>query len=551
VNRRTFLAGLLGARDSGALPVFDDIAAKAGITFRCDGSPTSQKYLIETMVGGVAMFDYDGDGRLDMFFVNGAALDDPMPPGKAPDKSHPRFWNRLYHNNGDGTFTDVTEAAGVKGHSFGMGVAVGDYDNDGRPDLYVTNFGQNILYHNNGDGTFTDVTKKAGVGGGGWSASACFFDYDRDGWLDLLVSRYLLWDFADNPHCGGYGLGKRAYCHPDQFKPTTHLLFRNNRDGTFSDVSRESGIGNLPGYGLGVAVNDYDRDGWPDLLIANDNRPQQLFRNLKNGKFDEIGLVSGVAFDENGRTFSGMGVDFEDFNNDGWPDIVITDLANERYALFENRKGSFVYQTGPSRLGAISSTHSGWGVKFFDYDNDGWKDLFIAQGHVLDNVELTLPGIRYSEPPVMIRNNRGILEDVSAKSGAPFQVPRASRGVAFGDIDNDGVIELAVNVLNGPAMLLKTRSNGNHWLLVNTVGRRSNRDGMGARVRLVTESGVEQHGYVTTTGSYLSASDKRVHFGLGQDKMLSLLEIAWPSGLVQRLDKIAADQILTVREPAD
>jgi hypothetical protein len=531
--------------------VFDDIAEKAGIAFRCDGSPTSQKYLIETMVGGVAMFDYDGDGRLDLFFVNGAALDDPMPRGKARDKSHPRFWNRLYHNNGDGTFTDVTESAGVKGHSFGMGVAVGDYDNDGRPDLYVTNFGQNILYHNNGDGTFTDVTKKAGVGGGGWSASACFVDYDRDGWLDLLVSRYMLWDFAGNPHCGGYEPGKRAYCHPDQFKPATHLLFRNNRDGTFSDVSRESGIGNFPGYGLGVAVNDYDRDGWPDLLIANDNRPQQLFRNVKNGKFDEIGLVSGVALDENGRTFSGMGVDFEDFNNDGWPDIVITALANERYALFENRKGSFVYQTGPSRLGAISSTHSGWGVKFFDYDNDGWKDLFIAQGHVLDNVELTLPGIRYSEPPVMIRNNRGILEDVSARSGAPFQVPHASRGVAFGDIDNDGVIELAVNVLNGPAMLLKARSNGNHWLLVNTVGRKSNRDGIGARVRLVTESGGEQHGYVTTTGSYLSASDKRAHFGLGQDKMLSLLEIAWPSGIIQRLEKIAADQILTVREPAD
>jgi hypothetical protein len=553
VNRRAFLAGLLGTRylSASGLPVFDDIAARAGIAFRCDGSPTSQKYLVETMLGGVAMFDYDGDGQLDLFFVNGAALDDPMPRGKTPDKSHPRFWNRLYHNNGDGTFTDVTEAAGVRGHSFGMGVAVGDYDNDGHPDLYVTNFGQNILYHNNGDGTFTDVTKKAGVGGGGWSASACFVDYDRDGWLDLLVSRYMLWDFAQNPHCGGYGPGKRAYCHPDQFKPATHLLFRNNRDGTFTDVSQESGIGASPGYGLGVAFNDFDRDGWPDLLVANDNSPQQLFRNLKNGKFEEVALAAGVAFDENGRTFSGMGVDFADFNNDGWPDIVITDLANERYALFENRKGSFVYQTGPSRLGAISSTHSGWGVKFFDYDNDGWKDLFIAQGHVLDNVELTLPGIRYSEPPVMIRNNRGILEDVSARSGAAFQVPRSSRGVAFGDIDNDGVIELAVNVLNGPAMLLKSRPNGNHWLLVDTIGRKSNRDGLGARVRLITESGAEQHGYVTTAGSYLSASDKRVHFGLGPDKMVRSLEIDWPSGITQRLEKIAANQIIVVRELAD
>jgi hypothetical protein len=549
VNRRTFLAGFL-AQPAVRLPVFDDIAAKAGITFRCDGSPTSQKYLIETMVGGVAMFDYDGDGRLDLFFVNGAALDDPMPRGKTPDKSHARFWNRLYRNNGNGTFRDVTEAAGVKGHSYGMGVAVGDYDNDGRPDLYVTNFGQNILYHNNGDGTFTDVTKRAGVGGGGWSASSCFVDYDNDGWLDLLVTRYMQWDFAGNPHCGGYEPGRRAYCHPDQFKPAAHILYRNNRDGTFNDVSRESGIGNHPGYGLGVAFNDYDSDGWPDLLIANDNSPQQLFRNLRNGKFEEVALAAGIAYDENGRTFSGMGTDFADYNNDGWPDIVITDLANERYAIFDNRKGSFVYQTGSTGLGAISSTHSGWGCKFFDYDNDGWKDLFIAQGHVLDNVGLTLPGIEYNEPPVMIRNNRARFEDVSARSGEPFRVARASRGVAFGDLDNDGMTEIAVNVLNGPAMVLKAKPNGSHWLLVNTIGRTSNRDGIGAKVRLVTESGAQQHGFVTTAGSYMSASDKRVHFGLGQDKVVALLEITWPSGIVQRLEKIAADRIITVREPA-
>jgi enediyne biosynthesis protein E4 len=561
MQRRAFLGGALlpfasrglaqPAQNAAAIPVFADIAQKAGVRFRCDGSPTSQKYLPEAMVGGVAMFDYDGDGRLDLFFVNGAAIDDPMPVGKAPDKSAPRFWNRLYHNNGNGNFTDVTESAGVKGHSYGMGVAVGDYDNDGRPDLFVTNYGRDILYHNNGDGTFTDVTDRAGVGGGGWSTSACFVDYDQDGWLDLLVSRYVLWDFANNPHCGGYKPGERGYCHPDQFKPATHLLYRNNRDGTFSDVSRESGLAAHPGYGLGVAFNDYDGDGRPDLFIANDNSAQQLFRNLGNGKFEEVALSAGLAFDEDGRTFSGMGVDFADYNNDGWPDVMISTLANERYAIFENRKGSFVYATGPSGLGAISATHSGWGLRFFDFDNDGWKDLFVGQGHVMDNVESTFPGLRYLEPPVMIHNERGILRDVSKASGEPFRIPRAMRGVAFGDIDSDGMIEIAVNVLNGPAMLLKAQPvAGNHWLLINTVGSESNRDGIGARVRLVSGSGWEQFGLVTTAGSYLSASDKRVHFGLGREKSIALLEVLWPSGAKQRLENVAADQTLTVREPA-
>jgi enediyne biosynthesis protein E4 len=532
-------------------PVFTDIAARSGIRFVCQGSPTSQKYLIETMVGGVAMFDYDGDGRLDLFFVNGAALDDPMPAGKVPDKSDPRFWNRLYHNNGDGTFTDVTEKAGVKGHSFGMGVAVADYDNDGRPDIYVTNFGRNILYHNNGDGTFTDVTEKAGVATGGWSAAACFVDYDKDGWLDLLVSRYLEWDFAHNPHCGGYKPGQRGYCHPDQFKPVAHVLYHNNRDGTFTDVSRKAGIAAAPGYGLGATFADFDGDGWPDLLIANDNSPQQLFRNLRDGRFEEIALASGLAFDENGRTFSGMGVDFADYNNDGWPDVMIGTLANERYAVFENHNGEFTYTTPATRLGAISATHSGWGLKFFDYDNDGWRDLFIAQGHVMDTVESTFPGLKYLEPPVMIRNNRGIFEDVSASSGDPFRVACAGRGAAFGDLDNDGMIEIAVNVLNGPAMLLKAPPiKDRHWLLVNPVGTASNKDGIGARVRLVSESGREQFGLVNTAGSYLSASDKRVHFGLGSDRRVKLLEVTWPSGAVQKLENLPADQIVTVTETA-
>ena len=279
--------------------------------------------------------------------------------------------------------------------------------------------------------------------------------------------------------------------------------------------------------------------------------PEQLFHNLRNGKFEEVGLVSGLAYDENGRAFSGMGVDFADYNNDGWPDVFIGDLANERYALFENRKGTFVYRTGPSGLGAISSTHSGWGLKFIDYDNDGWKDLFIAQGHVMDTVETTFPGLRYLEPPVLIRNSKGVFEDVSGQSGAPFRVARAARGVAFGDLDNDGRIEIAVNNLNGPASILKCSGGAdNHWLLVNTIGSTSNRDGIGATIRIVTESGKTQYGYVNTTGSYMSASDKRVHFGLGSDQSVALLEISWPSGNVQRLERIPANQLVSVREPA-
>jgi hypothetical protein len=558
MKRRSFLRSLAGLPfasrafalaqgGTAALPVFRDVTAQSKVNFRCEGSPTSQKYLIETMVGGVAMFDYDGDGWQDLYFVNGAQLLDPMPKGKQPDKSDPRFWNRLYHNNGDGTFTDVTERAGVKGHSFGMGVAVGDYDNDGRPDIFVTNFGRNILYHNNGDGTFTDSTEKGGVAGEGWSSSACFVDYDKDGWLDLFVTRYLHWDFDNNPFCGP--LERRGYCHPEQFKLTTHLLYHNNRNGTFTEVSKEAGI-TAPGYGLGVAFNDYDRDGWIDLLAANDNVPEQLFRNKGNGTFEEVGLATGLAYNEDGGTFSGMGVDFADFNNDGWPDVFIGALANERYAIFQNQKGAFQYVSDQSGVGLVSSQHSGWGLKFIDFDNDGWKDIFIAQGHVMDNIEYTRPSTRYLEPMLLLRNNQGKFEDASKGRGDAFEIPRASRGVAFGDLNNDGWLDMAVNVLNGPAVILRNGGgNGNHWLLINTIGTVSNRDGMGSKIRVVSESDREQHGIVSAAGSYQSANDKRVHFGLGQDKTLKLVEITWPNGTVQSMENVKADQILTVKEP--
>jgi hypothetical protein len=539
------------AAETRATISFRDATETAGIRFRTSSSHTMQKYLPESMVGGVAILDYDNDGQQDLFFVNGAALKDPMPAGTQPDKTDPRYWNRLYHGNRDGTFTDVTEKAGVAGHSFGMGVAVGDYDNDGFEDLYVTNVGANILYHNNGNGTFTDVTARAGIAGSGWSTGATFVDYDRDGKLDLVVARYLEWDFAGNPWCGEHRPGYRSYCHPNQFKPISHLLFHNNGDGTFTDVSKRSRIAAAPGKGLGVAIGDFDRDGWPDIFVANDSFPEQLFRNNHDGTFSDVALNLDIGYNDDGETFAGMGVDFADYDNDGWPDIFVNSLANQRYALFHNEKGrSFSYVSQASGLARISLLHSGWGARFADFDNDGWKDLFVAQGHVMDNIELTQPSVRYREPLLMLRNNHGRFEDVSATSGAPFQMPLAARGAAFGDLNNDGLVDAVVTCNDGPTFLVMNgTAKGNHWLIVNTVGKASNRDGIGARIRLVSAAGLEQYGYVSTAGSYLSASDKRVHFGLGGERKVRLLEIEWPSGTVQKLENVDGDQILNAREP--
>ena len=545
------VVALLGAAQEPApLPVFIDVTAKAGISFELLSSRTPQKYLIESMPGGVAMLDYDGDGFEDLFFVNGGRLQNPMPPGAAPDKSDPKYWNRLYHNNGNGTFTDVTAKAGLQGHSYGMGVAVGDYDNDGRPDLYVTNFGRNILYHNNGDGTFTDVTEKAGVAGGGWSSSALFVDYDRDGYLDLFVARYLDWDFSKNMPCGAPERGQPAYCHPDVFRSASYILYHNNRDGTFTDVSAKSGIAAAPGRGLGSAFNDYDQDGWPDIVVANDAIAEQLFHNNRDGTFSEVGIETGLAYDEDGQAFSGMGVAFEDYDNDGWPDIFIGDLANQKYALFRNVKGAFQYVSNTTGVARMTMPHSGWGTGLIDYDNDGWKDLFVAQSHVMDNIQYFQGNVRYLEPLMLLRNVQGRFEDVSARSGEPFRTLQAARGAAFGDLDNDGQIDIVVSCLDGKPMLLHNQGSPNHWLTINTVGTVSNRDGIGARLHLVSQSGASQFATVTTGGSYFSASDKRVHFGLGRDRSVRSLEIAWPSGAVQTLHDLAVDRILTVREPS-
>lgn len=534
--------------DTLLLPQFEDVTAKSGVDFENQTSHTSHKYLPEAMVGGAAMFDYNKDGLLDLFFVNGAALKDPMPPDGKPDKSESKYWNRLYRNNGDGTFNDVTTKAGLRGDGYGMGAAVADYDNDGYPDLYVTNVGKNILYHNNGDGTFTDVTEAAGVAGGGWSAAALFLDYDRDGRLDLFVSRYLTWNFSMDIFCGQTKPGYRAYCHPDQFRAATHLLFHNEGNGRFRDVSKESGIAGSPGKGLGVALNDYDRDGWPDILVANDSAPEQLFHNLRNGTFEEVGAPAGVAYDENGNTFAGMGADFADYDNDGWPDIFVNALAKQKYALFHNRAGNFEYVSGQLGMAAATLNHSGWGAKFIDYDNDGFKDLFIGQGHVMDNIQLTQPDVRYLEAPLLLRNIAGKFADVSAQSGAPFKHPMAARGAAFGDFNNDGFIDVAINNNNSPAILLKNTANGNHWLIVDTVGRVSNRDGIGSEIKLIGGDLKVQYAVVSTGSSYLSASDKRVYFGLGSASTVKLLEILWPNGKVQRIVNFQADKILVAHE---
>jgi hypothetical protein len=562
INRRYFLSlaaawpalwSSLPARLlSGSGPaVFTDATLSSKIRFKHQASPTSEKYLPESMGAGVAMFDYDNDGFLDLFFVNGAFIRDPMPKGEFPDKSDPRFWNRLYRNNHDGTFNDVTEKAGLQGRLYGMGVAVGDYDNDGNSDLLVTNLGGNTLYHNNGDGTFTDVTAKAGVSGAGWCTGACFVDYDRDGYLDLVVARYLDWSFASNVYCGLHRPGYRDYCHPDQFKSVSHLVYHNNGDGTFTDVSKTSRIGASLGKGLGMAIDDFDCDGWPDLFIANDSYPEQLFRNNRDGTFTNVAIAAGAAYNQNGSVFAGMGADFADYNNDGWPDLFVNALANQKYILLRNNKGVFEDVTDQSGVGAITLQHSGWGTKFIDYDNDGRLDLFVAQGHVMDNIELTDPGLHYREPFLLMKNGGGQFRNASAEGGPIFQVPFSARGAAFGDLDNDGYIDVAVNCNDGPAIILRNQGNSrNHWLLVNLVGSKSNRDGIGSKIRVVSDDGAEQHAFISTAGSYLSASDKRAHFGLGSSKIVRFVEITWPSGAVQRLDSIAADQILAVHEPS-
>jgi hypothetical protein len=547
------------------------LPSSSGIAFRHAASKTSAKFLPETMGGGVAILDADGDGRLDLFFTNGAAIDADTRTKRPPDKRDPRFWNRLYRNVGGWKFEDVTEQSGLAGTRYDFGVAAADYDNDGDTDLHITGLGRNTLYRNDGRATFTDVTAAANATVPGWSSSAAFVDYDHDGRLDLYVGRYLLWNWESNPVCPSADGAGRAYCHPRHFEPVASVLLHNNGDGTFGDASAASGIGTHPGKALGVAIHDYDRDGRIDLFVANDSMQQFLFGNAGRGRFAEVALTAGVAFDDNGRSFAGMGTDVEDYDEDGWPDIFVTALSLERYALYRAiGNGRFEYASHTAGVGAATLQRSGWGTKFVDFDNDGRRDLFVAQSHVLDTVTRARQGFDYLQPPLMLRNvpstSAGAgpstgpprplgadasFVDVSASLGPAFARPAPGRGAAFGDLDEDGDVDIVIANLDAePTLLRNEGGNANHWLTVTLKGTRSNRHGIGAIVRVVDDRGRAQSGISSTASSYQSASDRRVHFGLGDATLVKRLEVRWPSGTVQVLSDLAADRVVEIVEPA-
>jgi hypothetical protein len=530
---------------------FTDSTTSSNIKFKRASPLTSMKYLLEAMGSGVAIFDYDNDGRMDLFFANAAALKDPMPKAELPDKQDPQYWNRLYHQKNDSTFEDVTESAGLKGTGYSTGVAAADYDNDGYTDLYVTGYASNFLYHNNRDGTFTDVTKKTGVGGGGWSTSAAWVDYDRDGRLDLFVGRYLEWDFdSGSVYCGELRPGYRAYCHPDNFKSTTNILYHQLANGSFEDVSARSGIQEVAGKALGVALGDIDNDGLIDVFVANDSVRQSLFRNKGDGTFEEIAVSSGAGYDENGKTYAGMGVDLADYDNDGYIDIFITTLSNETYPLYHNdRDLNFTYATNSAGVGQITILNSGWGTRFIDVNNDGLRDIFVAQGHVLDTIEKTHPYLKYKQTPLLMLNTGKGFVNVSATAGPAFLGSFIGRGAAFGDLNNDGGVDLVMSVLEGAPVLLRNDGTKNHWLGLSLVGSKSNRNGIGARVTVTDTTGRKQVFDANTSGSYLSSNDPRIIVGLGPAATVRTVEIKWPSGTLQTLNEPQLDRYVVVTEP--
>jgi hypothetical protein len=519
---------------------FTDIAAQAGITFKHVFSP-EKKYIVESMSGGVALFDYDNDGYLDIYFVNSLTVD--------LVTSHQKTKSALYHNNGDGTFRDVTDKAGVGDVGFGMGVAVGDYNNDGFDDLYVTCLGRNHLFKNNGNGTFTDVTTKAGVGDPRWSTGAAFLDYDNDGKLDLFVSNYVDFDLSRLPEFGKGRTcqfkGVPVQCGPRGLPGAGDSLYHNNGDGTFTDVSKKAGVSDPNGYyGLGVIVSDFDEDGLVDIFVANDSTPNFLYHNNGDGTFKEIGFMSGTAVNKSGSEQGCMGVTLGDYDHDGKLDLFITNFDDEYNVLYHNDgHNAFTDVSYESKLAEVSLPYVGWGTKFFDYDNDGWLDLFLVNGHAYPQRD------HYRQRALLHHNNRdGTFSEVAGQMGTALMQERVGRGVAFGDIDNDGDIDIAVNDLDGsPQLLRNDGGNSNNSVLIKTIGVNSNRDGIGARVKVVAGD-LTQVDEVRSGGSYISQNDLRLHFGLEKRTTIDLIEVRWPSGVIDKITGLSANRILTIKE---
>jgi enediyne biosynthesis protein E4 len=527
---------------------FRDVAGAAGLNFvlRNDASP--RKYQVETMTGGVAVIDFDNDGWPDIYFVNGAKLPEMQ-------KTSLQFWNRLYRNNHDGTFSDVTEKAGAQGAGYAMGAAVADYDNDGDQDVFVAGVNRNQLFRNDGQGRFEDVTEKARLAGVDphrgkmWSVSAAWLDYDNDGDLDLFVVNYCKWHPELDPYCGAQKEGWRTYCFPDRYEGLPNQLFRND-GGVFTDVSQTSGIAKHIGKGMGVAVVDYDDDGFMDVFVANDTQPNFLFHNNRKGGFEETALLAGVALNDSGKPVSSMGVDFRDYDNDGHPDLLVSALEGETFPLFRNQgKGFFMDATWTSGLGSELVKRSGWGLGIFDFNNDGWKDIFTANAHVNDNQELYNEQAYRQANSLLLNTGTGRFQNAAVQAGEDFQRKRAHRGTAFADFDNDGLVDVVTTALNEPVELFRNEArNGNHWLTIQLIGTRSNRDAIGAQLKLTLGTGATQFNHVTTSVGYASASDRRVYFGLGKEQRVKSLEIRWPSRLVQVLTQVAVDRVLVIKE---
>jgi hypothetical protein len=536
-------SALIGADPTSAAPAavhFEDVTRAAGIHFAHNNGAFGKKWLPETMGPGVAFIDYDNDGWQDVLIVNGSDF-----PGHV--QRHTTL--ALYHNNHDGTFTDVTRKAGLAVEMFGLGVAIGDYDNDGYDDIFVTALGQNHLFHNNGNGTFTDVTKQAGLWGPNeFSTSAAWVDYDSDGHLDLVVANYVQWSPETDIYCSLDGKTK-SYCTPESYKGTSVRLWHNRGNGTFEDATAKAGLFDTSSKSLGVATFDANQDGWPDLLISNDTQPNKLYINNGNGTFTEKGVSAGVAYSEDGIARAGMGVDAADYDRSGYPSVIITNFANQMVSLYHNeRNGLFVDEAPQSEVGHATLLTLGFGCFFFDYDLDGWPDIYIADGHIEDAIERVQQRVHYAEPPHLFRNlGNGKFEDVTASAGATFAAPRVARGAAYGDINNDGALDLLVSTNAGPALLFRNTGATNHSLRIKLVGTKSNRDGIGSIVKLTAGNDVQSKS-LCSGSSYLSSSELVLTFGLASHKQADAIEVRWPSGQVDHLANIAADQIITVRE---